>query len=281
MEEKRMVNGSSNKQEYNKFKKMVDKVGQSIMDAQENPALFFSGGVDSTAMALSFMKTNKPFYLVHMTNLMRNDTIRRNHKILENIICHEFSQRYNLPIIYYPTVINRSPYAIAKKIGIGSFILGEGMDRAYGVCADKREPKHSMGEDYHAYFPLVDIFLKTFPTRIKYFKTEYDVDGNVGKHDIELMEKYKVEMIKFSKHPEWIKFFSNYEKSLRDVFFPKYYTYRYVEKNLGMKYYAFVKYVIRQHKKSFDPMFYRVIHQLSDFGLTLDHRKLYRDFEKG
>ena len=238
------------------------------------PVLFYSGGVDSTTIALSLKKTEKSFSLIHMSNLINNTGIRRNHKVFENVMSFHFAKEIDVPILFVPSIINSSPFDVCKQLDILEFISGDGMDRCYGyLTGSGKEREATFGEDFHVFFPLVDKILKTIPTRYKYYMTKYSKVDDI--HNAETLKKTTgVNVVKFSLHPLFIKFFENYKHNVKDIVYPKLLTYLYVKEYLGTSYYSYCKKILKLHKNELDPFFYRFITHIIDNGMTFDANKL-------
>jgi len=194
-------------------------------------------------------------------------------------------QYLDVPVLFNPTVLNSSPYMTAQRLGVNCFISGDGMDRCYGYLVGHGcEREATFGEDFHAFFPLVDKFLKTIPTRYKYYRSEYTAWDSSHEKELLLAKQYDVCVKKYSRHPSFIHFFEQYEKNVRDIVFPKLLTFQYAADGLGMPYYRFVRRVIRQHKNCFDPFFYRFFSHVTDRGLVFNANKLdklYAESDRG
>jgi hypothetical protein len=69
-----------------------------------------------------------------------------------------------------------------------------------------------------------------------------------------------INYIQYPYHPSMYYFFNDYYKQrIRDAFIPKYFTYKYVEDELGFSYYTLLKKVYRLNKSRFDSIHKKMI----------------------
>ena len=246
------------KNEYQSFKKVFDEICNDIADKYSPIGISYSGGIDSTSIALGFKKTDKPFFLIH-SRLGYKQRFNGGdwNKLWEDYMSYDFSRYINVPLISANRLKIRSMPLLFKNLGLKSYITGNGMDRCYQYMGLNRkdgkklkpEKEATLGEDFHCFHPLLDKFFVTIPRRIKYFN-KYEYVG-VDRGHIRVEEESKklgLEVIHFSTHPLFIEFFRKYKSNIRDVIYPKTLTYRYVNDHLGMDYFKFCQKVFVDHK---------------------------------
>ena len=264
------------KQLYNDFKKMFNHVSMDIVD-DETVAVAFSGGVDSTAVALGLREAGKNIYLVHMVD--RDKNIPQH--TFQNYLCMEFSLKTKIPLFFVYKNYKDRIASVFKSYNINCFVSGDGLDRCYGylVFQGERagEREATFGEDFHCLHPLLDKFGKTIPMRYKYYKSGYQDVDITHKNELAEMKKLGMDIRKYSLHPELRQFFKVYEHNVRDIVYPKLLTYMYVKEYLGMDYFKFCRMVWKNHRRCFESFFERFLSHVDTKSLSFDINKLEKE----
>lgn len=208
------------------FETMLDTVCLDISkQVDDNFAIAVSGGLDSTALVLSFLKTKKPFVAVNVTDYYSLPR-KRQEMLFGQSMCEYLSNNFFFPLLSIP----RGDMGIYKpfaKYGFNQIVTGEGMDRCYGVYPN--DP--TWGADVKSKHPLFEMFTRSFPSRFKtYRKTSYD-DRHLSNHTDKWIDSIKeIKVIQVSRHPLFKNFFEGYVENVKDLFFPKQLTRLYVNK---------------------------------------------------
>jgi hypothetical protein len=232
-----------------------------IITKHDKIGLSLSGGVDSCAIALGMKKTGKKFFLI-------NKTFEREcenwNKLWQNYMAYDFAMFIGVPILVVPREGNIGFPELYNKLGISTFIIGDGMDRCFGQI-DGGKFEETLGEDFHCMHPFIDKFGRTVPTRLKSYKKKpyegFDKEHKKGSQDC---KKFGVDMISVSLHPKFVGYFKKYNENVRDIFFPKMLYFEYVKKHLGMSYYSFCKKVYINHKNIFKPFGKRLLDKINN-----------------
>lgn len=244
---------------YNSFETMLDAACSDISkQVDDNFALAISGGLDSTALILSFLKTKKPFIAVNMTedySLSR----KKQEMIFGQSMCEHLSNILFFPLLLIPrgkVVV----YKTIAKYGFKQVVTGDGMDKCYREYP-VRSP--TWGLDVKAKHPLFEMFTRSFPEHFKIYRhTTY-----IERHSIDPTDKMldgikEIKIIQISRHPLFEKFFENYTENIRDLFFPKQLTRWYVNKHLGESFMKTAQRVYRLNRPKFESFGTRLIRHL-------------------
>lgn len=244
--------------EYDSFETMLDTVCLDISkQVDDNFPLAISGGLDSTALILSFLKTKKPFIAV---NVREDYSLPRKSQeyIFGQSMCEYLSNRLFFPLLSIPRekVI---VYKTIAKYGFRQVVTGDGMDRCYSEYPEKP----TWGLDVKSKHPLFEMFTRSFPEHFKmYRKTSYD-ERHLSDPTDKLLENIEeIEVIQVSRHPLFEKFFENYTENVKDLFFPKQLTRLYVDKHLGESFMKVARRVYRLNNPKFESFGTRLIRHL-------------------
>jgi hypothetical protein len=250
--------------QFEKFSQIIDTAGQRIMSELDNPGLLFSGGIDSTMVALSLYKTGKPFFLIHYENYLTVHTGKDN-KWFEHLICEEFSDIFEIPMMFlFPNKENQhlDKYRCIAKQGIKKVVSGNGLDRIYGSFGKGTGGwDATFGEDFRCFHPIIDKILKSIPSRIP-FRNDYTGEDNDHERDIENAKPSGVEVIFFSLDTDLIQFFRDYTTNIKDVVFPKMLSVKYIDNALGMSYRKFCCGVYNKNRHRIEPFLKRTFAKL-------------------
>ena len=248
----------SSKADYNQFKKAMDTIASEIPN--NKTALAYSGGVDSTAILLSLVDANAKFSVIHM----RYDDAKNSYGIfLERMVSH-ICRKFKTPALILPKDFEHF-YELIADSGVKNLVDGEGMDRMYlELHYEDGSPRQlSFGEPFRAYFPLVEMLFFYAPNRFASYGVPKSFHPG-DKEDLEAKEiekKLDIKIIKYSYHPEMLKFFKGYKEDVADIFFRKRFTEMYVKDKLGMSFNSLVREVYRLNHsrfKSFGKRFFEL-----------------------
>ena len=161
---------------------------------------------------------------------------------------------FDLPVFYIP--FSDNIWGMFAKLGIKTFISGDGMDRCYfEYYRPDGSTKHfSFGEPFRSKHPLVDMFFGYAPGRFSSYGIlrTYAKGDKYDAHD-RLKKELGVNYITYAYHPLFLEFFSNYRENVRDIFFRKSLTEKYVNDRLGRSFNSMVREVCRLNKSRFKP----------------------------
>jgi hypothetical protein len=233
---------------------MMNQVGQDILQENKDKkiALSFSGGLDSVAILMSLLQAEGKITLIHMKYLRS-----QSYGILQEELAKYISKMLGVPIINIPHTIYHGgldSLSKSKDFEGNLLILGEGMDESYGEHYDKDGNiiYFSNGEFFRARHPVADVLI-FFPSRLKCLRRSKGKNGAlfIQRHLTKCQQKikkYDIEFNFFPSHPLFIEFFSKYYKNVKDLFFDKLLTKKYVDEYLGRRYIDIVKEVYKLNK---------------------------------
>lgn len=249
----KLLNESKNGVEftYQGFKTMMDSVGKDIVKHSKKPfALAYSGGIDSTAILLSLLNAKAKFYLVHERHENKED----GYGLYRERRASHMGRLFDLPVLCIPC--SDDIWGMFAELCIEVFVEGDGMDRCYfEYYRPDGSTKHfSFGEPFRAKHPLFDMFFGYAPGRFSSYgiPRTYAKGDKYDVHD-RIEKELSINCITYAYHPLFLEFFSNYKEDVKDIFFRKILTEKYVKDNMGMSFNSMVREVCRLNRSRFKP----------------------------
>jgi hypothetical protein len=244
---------------YQEFKDAMDRIGMEIAEAsrEHKYALLYSGGVDSTAILASLLKSKADIWLVHCRHGKKAEYY---YLLLEQFAMH-MAMKYGLPLLFLHDMNDSFPneYKNWKDLGITYFVSGCGMDRMFQECyydypegvtpltyvpslevlpgRDVKVLPFSKGERFRMFHPFLDVLLGS-KARVKSIRLPKIPmkDDWVSKWRTEEIENHGLHVFTFDNHPLMMKVMDGYKPGVKDVFNRKGWTFRYVEDFFGKSY---------------------------------------------
>jgi len=251
--------------DYIGFRDMLNGVCRKLAVEYSPIGLSYSGGLDSTAVALGLCNSGEKFFLIHINQFYDTPNGGQWNKIWEDHMCYEFSQQMGIPILFIPVETLKDGITnVYHNIGIKTVLTADGMDRCYGNSHVGWDA--TFGEDFHCLYPLLDKLFRTIPRRIKGYKNVYN--GVDEQHDCHIRDadRQGITWLTVSTSPVFIDFFKRYHPNVKDIVFPKQLTFEFVKNNLGISYYGFCKNVYKKYRSVLLPMWCRLIERFRLWG---------------
>jgi len=246
------------------FNEMLDSVTKDIADNLESDFIMlgYSGGLDSTALLLSFMKTGKPIYCVHVNSWKGSS----DEAVFQDFVAYHICTMLQIPLMIIPFEAHPI-YTIHQAFpihGIHEIVSGEGMDRAHQTL-DTYKTK-TMGMDFRCMHPILDSLLTTYPRFKHYKKVSYKTRAKDIRKTFDKFKRYRqeigLEIIMVAEHELYKQYSESYTQNVKDLFFPKSFIFNYIKRNIGKPFNKIAKETYLMNKNFLAPFGFRVLRHL-------------------
>jgi len=263
------------------FNDMMDSIGFDVADRKGEVAVIFSGGIDCTACVCSLVNAGVSPLLIHMRH---EPGVERWNEVFQEDIVYHMAEYLGLSVLFLPWVDHpvgeynvgyEEFYSVFTGLNLGTLVSGDGMDRCYYECYDKEGVHHActFGEDVRCNHPMIEMFLKTIPTRLSLYRKSTYEDRLSSDLVASTLHSISPKIFLFSDHPSFIDFFRSYTEDVRDIVFPKFLSICYVNTNLGISYYRLLRKVYRLNHLKYKRFSVRLLEHLigGSYGRRVDN----------